>query len=172
MDPNGTGRSNSAAKSIMVSILVALIAGGSSPWWWEKVFPPPFTPPPYDATPSPTQTPPPAPVGIGACATGAAPSNEFHDMPASNGSWDWNCNGQIEREWGTCENLTQAQCDPNTNVTGAPAGFCTEIRAAGGCPPKIGECGKQGWVYPCFYNPADGRCHAGGYETATVMRCK
>jgi hypothetical protein len=113
-----------------------------------------------------------SPVAVGACATGNAPSNVFHDSPASNGSWDWNCNGQIEREWGTCEALTREQCDPNTNVTGAPSGFCSELRGVNGCIPKVAACGTQGWYYPCFYNSADGRCHAGGYETATVMRCK
>jgi len=109
---------------------------------------------------------------IGACASGVSPSNEFHDAPASNGSWDWNCDGQIEREWGPCENLTRQQCEPNTNATGAPPGFCAQLRAEGGCPPKVGECGKEGYIYPCFYNPADGRCHAGGYELAKVMRCR
>ena len=109
---------------------------------------------------------------LSACDTGATPSNEFHDAPASNGSWDWNCNGETEREWSPCENLTREQCDPSTNATGAPPGFCTDLRAEGGCPPKIGECGKPGYIYPCFYNAADGRCHAGGYETAQIMRCR
>ena len=114
----------------------------------------------------------PRPVGVGACATGGAPSNVFYDTPASNGSWDWNCNGQTEREWGTCEALTREQCDPNTNATGAPPGFCSALRGVSGCIPKVAACGTQGWVYPCFYSSADGRCHAGGYETAKVMRCK
>jgi len=111
-------------------------------------------------------------VGIGACASGASPSNEFHDSPAANGSWDWNCDGQVEREWGTCEALSREQCIPNTNVTGARPGFCPELRGPQGCVPKIGECGQSGWVYPCFLSPADGRCHAGGVETATIMRCR
>lgn len=121
------------------------------------------------------QTPPvtsPEPAGIGACGSGDAPSNTFHDAAAPNGSWDWNCDGQVEREWSPCENLAPAQCQPHTNATGAPPGFCSEIRSEGGCVPKIAECGQEGWTYPCFYNPADGRCHAGGYERATVMRCR
>lgn len=109
---------------------------------------------------------------IGACANGDSPSNEFHDAPAPNGSWDWNCNGQVEREFVPCENLTREQCDPNTNFTGVPPGFCSDLRAEGGCLPKIGECGKPGYVYPCFYKPEDGRCHAGGYERAQAMRCR
>lgn len=112
------------------------------------------------------------PRGIGACADGRLPSNEWHDAAAPNGSWDWNCNGQIERQWGPCENLRPEQCTPHTNATGAPPGFCTELRAPSGCLPKVGECGQAGWIYPCFYNSADGRCHAGGYELATPMRCK
>ncbi len=169
---------DSALRTILVAVVIALIAGGSAPWWWGKLFPPPVhqenLPPrvQQENPPRPVQQENSTPKGIGACASGGSPSNEFRDAPAPNGSWDWNCNGQIERELGTCENLTRAQCDPNTNATGAPPGFCTELRAAGGCLPKIGECGQQGWVYPCFYNPADGRCHAGGYETAKVMRCR
>lgn len=112
------------------------------------------------------------PKGIGACADGGLPSNAFHNTPAANGSWDWNCDGRIEREWDTCESLTQEQCDPNTNATGAPPGFCTQIRSENGCVPTIGECGQAGWIYPCFYNSADGRCHAGGYETAKIMECR
>ncbi len=166
MGKNGSDRSDSVIKPIVIAVVVALIAGGSAPWWWGKLFPSPSVQPPVGAVTPPRSS------GIGACVSGDSPSNQFHDAPASNGSWDWNCNGQTEREWGTCENLTRQQCDPNTNETGGPPGFCTELRAVGGCPPKIGECGQAGWVYPCFYNPADGRCHAGGYETAKIMRCK
>jgi hypothetical protein len=152
---------------VVVGVLIALLAGGSSPWWWGKLFPdggghqPPLDPVPTTLSP-----------GIGACASVGSPVNEFRDSSAPNGSWDWNCDGQIEREWGPCENLSKAQCDPNTNATGSPAGFCNEIRAPGGCPPTLGECGHSGFAYPCFYNAADGRCHAGGYEIATVMRCR
>ena len=166
------GDSDSPIKTILVAVVIALIAGGSAPWWWGKVFPTPAPTPALPAVQTPVQPDNPAPKGIGACASGASPNNQFHDAPAPNGSWDWNCDGQTEREWGTCENLTRAQCEPNTNATGAPPGFCTELRAAGGCLPKVGECGQSGWIYPCFYNPADGRCHAGGYEKAAVMRCR
>jgi hypothetical protein len=173
MGENGSGKSDSVVKTVLVAVLIALAAGGSAPWWWSKLFPPVASKPPVQQDNSQRPAPePPKHFGLGACASGATPSLEFHDVIAPNGSWDWNCNGQVEREWGPCENLTRAQCDPNTNVTKAPPGFCTELRAPGGCPPKLGECGQSGWIYPCFYNSADGRCHAGGYETATVMRCR
>src|SRR5882672_313117 len=139
--------SNSAIKAIVVAVLIALIAGGSAPWWWVKLFPtPPGHPPIASGANENSTSPLPQAKGIGACASGDSPSNEFHDAPASNGSWDWNCNGQIEREWGPCENLTREQCEPHTNATGAPPGFCSDLRAEGGCPPKIGECGKQGYI--------------------------
>jgi hypothetical protein len=157
-------KSESATKAILVAVVVALIAGGSSPWWWEKLFPHHVPPPVHQDVISPK--------GIGACADGSSPSNAFHDAPAPNGSWDWNCDGQIERAWSPCENLAPDQCKPNTNATGAKPGFCTELRAPGGCPPKVAECGQPGWLYPCFYNEADGRCHAGGYELAKVMQCR
>lgn len=129
-------------------------------------------------------------VGLGACAQtgtwvcnqagtglvcGAVPNqrdNNFHNVVSSNGSWDWNCDGQIERQWGACENLSPAQCRPNTNVTHAPPGFCDTLRKPNGCPPTTSECGHSGYLYPCFYNPSDGRCHAGGYETSAVMACR
>ncbi len=159
-------------KTIVVAIVIALIAGGSAPWWWGRLFPTPPEHPPINSVPNENLASPHQAKGIGACATGDSPSNEFHDAPASNGSWDWNCNGQIEREWVPCENLTREQCDPNTNAKGVPPGFCTDLRAESGCPPKIGECGKPVYLYPCFYKPEDGRCHAGGYESAQVMRCR
>jgi hypothetical protein len=97
----------------------------------------------------------------------------FNEIAGPNGSWDWDCNGRVEKQWATCESLTKDQCDPNTNVTKkAAGGFCTALRDTGGCPPTAADCGQKIWVYPCFWNAADGRCHAGGYETATVMACK
>lgn len=153
--------SGGTLSKVVVGVLIALLAGGSAPWWWAKLFPGPAPTPPATVT-----------AGVGACASGNSPVNEFHDAPAPNGSWDWNCDGNVERAWGACENLSRAQCEPNTNVTGAAPGFCTEIRAPSGCRPTVAECGQSGWIYPCFYNPADGRCHAGGYETAIVMKCR
>jgi hypothetical protein len=149
------GSSESVLKKIAVGVLMALLVGSSYPWWWGLLFPERH-----------------ATVGIGACSSSSSPVNEFRDAPAPNGSWDWNCDGQIDHAWVACENLTQAQCDPHTNATGTPPGFCGEIRAPTGCKPIVGECGQSGWLYPCFYNKADGRCHAGGYETATLMKCR
>src|SRR6266849_7071814 len=90
---------DSALRTIVVAVVIALIAGGSAPWWWGKLFPPPVqqeNPPP----PVQQENPPPqvqqensTPKGIGACAAGGSPSNEFRDAPAPNGSLDWNCNG-------------------------------------------------------------------------------
>ena len=181
-------KSDSIMKSIVVAVVIALLVGGSAPWWWNKLFPSPSnndgrvtpTPIPVESpqvistpfdSPRSTQNPT-AAKGIGACGDGNTPSNEFHNAPASNGSWDWNCDGNVERQWNVCENLSRKDCEPHTNATGAPPGFCTELRAEGGCPPNLGECGKSGWIYPCFYNAEDGRCHAGGYETASVMGCR
>jgi hypothetical protein len=97
----------------------------------------------------------------------------FSNIAAPNGSWDLDCNGAVEKEWVTCESLSRDQCDPNTNYTHkAAGGFCTSPRAVAGCLPSVAECGQRIWVYPCFWNANDGRCHAGGYETATTMQCK
>ena len=91
---------------------------------------------------------------VGACATGASPSNAFRQEPASNGSWDWNCNGKVERQYGACENLSPEQCKPNTNVTGASPGFCSAYRAPDGCKARVAQCGASGYIYPCFFNAA------------------
>jgi hypothetical protein len=146
------GRSEGSLKGIIVAIVVAIAVSGSAPWWWNRVFP--------------------DHQGIGACASGAPPDNNFHNAAAPNGSWDWNCDGQIEQAFGSCESLTRQQCDPDTNATNGPPGFCTEIRAVSGCIPKVAECGQAGYIYPCFYNAQDGRCHAGGYETPMTMQCR
>jgi hypothetical protein len=152
--------------------VAAAILTGVLTWWLteglrEREIP--VTPGSSPATVALTQQQPP---GVGACASGASPDRAFHNAAAANGSWDWDCNGTVERQWAACENLSRAQCDPNTNQTGAPPGFCSEIRSPGGCTPQIAACGQSGWVYPCFYNAADGRCHAGGLETAVTMACR
>jgi hypothetical protein len=118
----------------------------------------------------------PAPAGVGACADGASPDHGFHNTPAANGSWDWDCNGTVERQWGACENLG-SQCPPPNSAprrasVDAPHGFCSELRGPAGCTPQIAECGRSGWTYPCVLSDADGRCHAGWFETATVMACR
>jgi hypothetical protein len=128
--------------------------------------------PPGEPARTPYEPPSQKPIGIGVCADGLSAIETFRDAPAPNGSWDWNCDGRIERRWGPCENLTRAQCEPHTNATGAPPGFCAELRAPTGCTPRVADCGQSGFLYPCFYNADDGRCHAGGYELAQVMECR
>ena len=161
----GSGGGDSAVKTILIGVVLALAVGGSAPWWWTSVFKPKPVIPADPIEKKPV-------AGLGACSDGSTPSGDFHDAAATNGSWDWNCDGQVEKEYTVCENLTRAQCDPNTNAAHGPPGFCSELRAPGGCTPKVASCGLSGYIYPCFYDAADGRCHAGGYETATVMRCR
>ena len=165
------GRSEGSLKAIMVAIVIGIAVSGSAPWWWNQVFPGSQNQVPIQPPIQPTPTPE-APRGIGACASGVSPDNNFHNAAAANGSWDWNCDGQMERAFGSCESLTRQQCDPNTNATNGPPGFCTELRAASGCVAKVAECGQAGYIYPCFYNAQDGRCHAGGYETPVTMQCR
>jgi len=38
------GESDSAIRTILIAVVIALIAGGSAPWWWGKVFPTAPTP--------------------------------------------------------------------------------------------------------------------------------
>ena len=32
-------KSDSAVRTILIAVVIALLAGGSAPWWWGKVFP-------------------------------------------------------------------------------------------------------------------------------------
>jgi len=165
--PKPEDSQSGSLKGIIVAIVIGIAVSGSAPWWWSEVFPS------HEIRPTVPQAPiQEAPRGVGACASGASPDGNFHNSPAANGSWDWNCDGQIERAFGSCESLSRQQCDPNTNVTNVPPGFCSELRAPAGCVPQVAECGHAGYIYPCFYNSADGRCHAGGYETPTTMQCR
>lgn len=112
------------------------------------------------------------PVGIGACATGAKPSTSFRQEPAANGSWDWNCDGIVEKQYQSCESMPPKACTPHTNATGSPPGFCSTVRAPDGCKAPPAQCGSAGYIYPCFYHAADGRCHAGGYDTEVKLGCR
>jgi hypothetical protein len=114
----------------------------------------------------------PKPVGLGACATGSKPSNSFRQERAANGSWDWNCDGNVEKQYQSCESMAPKACTPNTNATGSPPGFCSTLRAPDGCKAPPAQCGSTGYIYPCFYHAADGRCHAGGYETEAKLGCR
>ena len=156
-------------KAIVVAVVIALATGGSAPFWWQYLFPPKPAQQPYTQTTIPPGT---NNNALGACHSGLSPSNQFHDVSAPGNDWDWNCDGQVTREYQSCENMTRAQCDPNTNVTGKLPGYCDEKRGPMGCPQRVGVCGGSGYLYPCFFTPSDGRCHAGGYETAVVLRCK
>lgn len=154
-------------KLILIPIVIAVLTGGSAPFWWKYIFPP--APAKQSGTGADSQ--PPFPIGIGACSTGyLKPSNSFANSPAPNGSWDWNCDGQVTPNYQSCETLSPAQCTPNSNATGSRGGFCADLREKG-CSPAVPKCGKSGYVYPCFIQ-ADGACHAGGYPTPVTVGCK
>jgi hypothetical protein len=57
MSGNGSGKSESALRTIIISVFVALIVGSSAPWWWGKLFPTPPEDHPPRATQSPTSNP-------------------------------------------------------------------------------------------------------------------
>ena len=164
-------KSSGVVKTILVAIVIALATGGTAPFWWQYLFPHTQNTISNDGGKQGSGDAPKV-TGLGVCGAGLPASNQFHDVAGPDNDWDWNCDGEVTREYGSCESLTREQCDPNTNATGKPPGFCSGLRGPLGCSPSVGECGKSGYVYPCFYTPSDGRCHAGGYETATVMRCK
>ena len=72
----------------------------------------------------------------------------FHDRAAPNGSWDWNCDGQTELEFGIC--TLPAACI--TNCSGCFLGGCVGQypKLSGGADP---ECGKP---YPVVSLNAQG----------------
>ena len=104
-------------------------------------------------------------------SSGNTPDARFHNVQASNGSWDWNCNESIEQQYRHCEDMSPADCNPNTNERRKPGGFCTGSRGVDRCPMSPAACGQNILIYPCFL-AADGRCHAGGYDSSATMGCR
>jgi hypothetical protein len=71
-----------------------------------------------------------SPSAAGCMATSIAADDSFHTTAAPNGSWDWNCNNNIDRKYplASCESFTAATCPS--------LGYQTE-------PGQSGDCGEN-----------------------------
>jgi hypothetical protein len=100
-------------------------------------------------------------VGTTSCSGGSAvcsatagkPDESFHTSAASNGSWDWNCNNNVDRKYplADCESFTAANCP------------------ALGWSPKPGESGDcgQGLVQRACAASGSACASTGGEQTVT-----
>jgi hypothetical protein len=102
--------------------------------------------------------------GVGAClATGTvvcanpssatcsvmagSPDDTFHSAAAPNGSWDWNCNNNVDRQYplSSCDSFTAATCPQEgwTPVTGQ-AGDCGQMLVQTSCSTTASGCASTG----------------------------
>jgi hypothetical protein len=105
-------------------------------------------------------------MGTVSCSGGAAtcsapppgkPDDSFHASAASNGSWDWNCNNNIDRKYplAACESFTAATCP------------------ALGWSPKPGQTGDSGQDLVQRACSASGSgCVSTGAEQVVTEGCK
>jgi hypothetical protein len=82
------------------------------------------------------------PGSVGCSAT-SGQSQSFKTSPAPNGSWDWNCDGADEHQYGidNTPNICLTQC------TNLPLGVCNGTHYLACSGP--GECGGTLWVLKC-----------------------
>ena len=90
-------------------------------------------------------------------ATAGSPDETFHTTAAPNGSWDWNCNNNVDRQYplSSCESFTAATCPPQ-----------------GWAPPagESGDCGEMLVQSSCSTTPSG--CASTGASTTVTEACK
>ncbi len=79
----------------------------------------------------------------GCSATPGSPDDSYHTTSGNNGSWDWNCNNNVDRRYplAACESFTAATC-PSTGwapVTGQ-SGDCGEMLVQSSCSATASGC--------------------------------
>jgi len=93
----------------------------------------------------------------GCSTTPGAPDDTFHAVAASNGSWDWNCNNNVDRKYplASCESFTASTCP------------------AQGWSPQTGgsgDCGEQLLQQACSATASG--CSSTGAGTLVTEECK
>jgi hypothetical protein len=92
------------------------------------------------------------------CSTAASsPDESFHAVAAANGSWDWNCNNNIDRKYplASCESFSAAAC-PAQGWMVTPGG--------------AGDCGQPLLQQAC--SVVSGVCHSTGTAVSVTEECK
>ena len=93
-----------------------------------------------------------------ACAaTPGQPDDNFHTTAAPNGSWDWNCNNGVDRQY------------PLKSCESAPAGACPPLGWTPG-PGGSSDCGEMLIQRACTSTGSG--CASTGAEETVVEACK
>jgi len=85
------------------------------------------------------------------------PDEDFHTSAAPNGSWDWNCNNNVDRKYPlkSCDSFGSSDCPAQ--------GWST-------MPGASGDCGEQLIQQACA--PTGSGCQANGPESTVTEACK
>jgi|SRR5450631_1647067 len=79
--------------------------------------------------------------------TAGAPDDTFHPAAAPNGSWDWNCNNNVDRQYllSSCESFTTATCPPyGWTPPAGQTGDCGEMLIQRACSTTGSGCASTG----------------------------
>jgi len=96
-------------------------------------------------------------IGIVVCANattaacsasaGMPPDSAFHTVAGAGGSWDWNCNNDVDRKYplAACESFTAANCPANgwAPVAGQ-SGDCGQMLVQKACSATGSGCASTG----------------------------
>ncbi len=98
-----------------------------------------------------------SPSAAGCTAVEGTPDDTFHATAAPDGSWDWNCNNNVDRKYplASCESFTAATCPAQ--------GWQPE-------PGQAGDCGQSLLQQAC--NATATGCQSTGPATTVTEQCK
>jgi hypothetical protein len=93
----------------------------------------------------------------GCSATPILADDSYHTTAAPNGSWDWNCNNNVDRKYplAACESFTAATCPSQ--------GWKTE-------PGQSGDCGESLIQQSCTATASG--CQSTGQPVTVSEGCK
>jgi hypothetical protein len=97
------------------------------------------------------------PTTAGCSVAPGQPDDSFHTNAASNGSWDWNCNNGVDRQY------------PLKACEDAPAGTCPPLGWTPG-PGGTSDCGQMLTQHAC--SSAGGSCVSTGDGEMVQEGCK
>jgi hypothetical protein len=86
-------------------------------------------------------------TSAGCSATPTSPDETFHAMAAPNGSWDWNCNNNVDRRYplAACDSFSASSC-PSLGWSPEPgqSGDCGEMLVQQSCTATASGCQSTG----------------------------
>jgi hypothetical protein len=88
-----------------------------------------------------------SPSAAGCSAMPAAPDDTFHTTAAPNGSWDWNCNNNVDRKYplAACESFSAANCPAQGwQPPAGQAGDCGAMLIQQSCTATATGCASTG----------------------------